>query len=299
MSKPVYALGVDWHVLSAWRFLFGAIAAWAWVLLWPGPRAGLFRLSRRSIAVALALGVLFVGNAGTYYAGLETVEVSLATLIVYAYPALVAVLALRFGRRLEGRRAWTALAVALVGVGLTVGGIPAGTAPPLLGLALVVASCVIYAVWIVLAARLSGERRHRRRSQGAEAAGTTALMISATAAAFWLSALVFGRPVLPHQVPGEAFPWLIEMGVVATFIAIQAFYAGAQRIGAAQAAIVSTIEPIWTVTLAALLLREHLEPVQLLGGALIIVAVLLAQVPAGLPRLGGARRLPREAAASD
>ena len=35
---------------------FGAIAAWAWVLLWPGPRAGLFRLSRRAIAVALALG---------------------------------------------------------------------------------------------------------------------------------------------------------------------------------------------------------------------------------------------------
>ncbi len=301
VSKPVYALGVDWHVLSAWRFLFGAIAAWAWVLLWPGPRAGLFRLSRRAIVVALALGVLFVGNAGTYYAGLETVDVSLATLIVYAYPALVAVLALRIGRRLEGRRAWTALAVALVGVGLTVGGIPAGTAPPVLGLVLVVASCVIYAVWIVLAARLSGERRGRERAtDGAGAAGTTALMISATAAAFWLSALVLGRPVLPHQVPGEAFPWLFEMGVVATFVAIQAFYAGAQRIGAAPAAIVSTIEPIWTVTLAALLLREHLEPVQLLGGALIIVAVLLAQVPASaVPGLGGVRRLRREAAASD
>jgi drug/metabolite transporter (DMT)-like permease len=300
VSKPVYALGVDWHVLSAWRFLFGAIAAWAWVLLWPGPRAGLFRLSRRAIAVALALGVLFVGNAGTYYAGLERVDVSLATLIVYAYPALVAVLTLRFGRRLEGRRAWTALAVALVGVGLTVGGIPAGAAPPALGLALVIASCVIYAVWIVLAARLSGERRHNERSEGAEAAGTTALMISATAAVFWVSALALGRPVRPDQVPGEAFPWLVEMGVVATFIAIQAFYAGAKRIGAAQAAIVSTIEPIWTVSLAAVLLGEHLEPVQLLGGALIIVAVLLAQVPASaLPGLGGARRLAREAPAAD
>jgi drug/metabolite transporter (DMT)-like permease len=299
VSKPVYALGVDWHVLSAWRFLFGAVAAWAWVLLWPGTRAGLFRLSRRAVAVALALGVLFVGNAGTYYAGLETVEVSLATLIVYAYPALVAVLALRWGRRLEGRRAWTALAVALVGVGLTVGGIPSGSAPPVLGLVLVIASCVIYAVWIVLAARLSGERRQRERSEGAAAAGTTALMISATAVAFWVSALLLGRPVLPHEVPGEAFPWLIEMGVVATFIAIQAFYAGAQRIGAAQAAILSTIEPIWTISLAAMLLRERLEPVQLLGGALIIAAVLLAQLPSSaLPRLG-ARRMSREAPAVD
>jgi drug/metabolite transporter (DMT)-like permease len=125
-------------------------------------------------------------------------------------------------------------------------------------------------------------------------------MITATAAAFWLSALVLGRPVLPGQVPAEAFPWLVEMGVVATFIAIQAFYAGAQRIGAAQAAILSTIEPIWTITLAAVLLRERLEPVQLLGGALIIAAVLLAQVPtSALPRLGGARRLSGEAQASD
>ena len=299
VSRPVYALGVDWHVLSAWRFLFGALAAWAWVLLLPGPRANLRRLSRRAVAVALALGVLFVGNAGTYYAGLETVDVSLATLIVYAYPALVAVMALRIGRRLEGRRAWTALGVALVGVGLTVGGIPSGTAPPALGLALVVASCVIYAVWIVLAARLSGERRGNERSEGAQAAGTTALIVSATAVAFWLSALVLGRPVLPGQVPTEAFPWLVEMGVVATFIAIQSFYAGAQRIGAAQAAIVSTIEPIWTITLASLLLGERLAPIQLVGGGLIIVAVLLAQVPpSALPRLG-ARPLSREAPAAD
>ena len=39
---------------------------------------------------------------------------SLAALIVYIYPALVAVMSLRFGRRLEGRRAWFALALALV-----------------------------------------------------------------------------------------------------------------------------------------------------------------------------------------
>ena len=69
----------------------------------------------------------------------------------------------------------------------------------------------------------------------------------------------------------------------ATFIAIQTFYAGAQRIGAAQASLISTVEPIWTICLAALLFGERLTPIQLVGGALIIGGVLLAQLQRGEP----------------
>jgi drug/metabolite transporter (DMT)-like permease len=294
-AKPVYAAGVDWHVLSAWRFLTGAALAWAWLLVIPGGRAGLRRLAPRAVAVSLGLGVLYTGNSGTYYAGLETVPASLAALIVYIYPALVAVLTLRFGRRLEGRRAWFALGLALVGVALSVGGIPSGSAPPALGLALVIVSPVIYAFWIVLAARLSGERRSEEATAGAEAAAATALITSATAATWWLTALLAGRDVLPWQVPAAAWPGLLGIGAVATFVAIQTFYAGAQRIGAANAALVSTVEPIYTIVLAALLFGESLAPLQLLGGALIIGGVVLAQTgPVALRRPQPAVRLADE-----
>ncbi len=283
-AKPVYAGGVDWHTLSAWRFLFGAAMAWLWLLASSQRRAGLRRLPRRAIVVGLALGVLYTGNSGTYYAGLETVPASLAALIVYVYPALVAVLTLRFGHRLEGRRAWAALGLALAGVALSVGGIPAGTAPPALGLALIIASPVIYTVWIILSAHLSGERRSGDSGGGAGAAAATALMMSATAVTYWLSALVVGRPVAPAAIPPDAWLGLVGVGVIATFVAIQALYAGTQRIGAAQAALVSTIEPIYTIALAALLLGERLAPVQLVGGALIIVGVVLAQTAPGALR---------------
>lgn len=288
-AKPVYAGGLDWHTLSAWRFLVGAALAWVWLLTWPDRRAGLRRLPRRSALVALGLGVLYTGNSGTYYAGLESVPASLAALIVYIYPALVAVATLRFGRRLRGRRAWFALGLALVGVALSVGGIPAGATPPALALALIVASPVIYTVWIVLSAHLSGERREHEPaagpSRGAHVAAATALMMSATAATYWLSALIADRPVAPGAIPASAWPGLLGVGVVSTFVAIQAFYAGAQRIGAAQAALVSTIEPIYTIALAALLLGERLAPIQLAGGALIIVGVVLAQTSPGDERL--------------
>lgn len=279
-AQPVYGAGVDWLVLSAWRFLLGASLAWIWLLASPVRRRGLRDFDRRAVMVALALGILYVGNSGAYYAGLETVSPSLAGLIVFMYPALVAVVTLRFGQRLEGRRAWLALGIALAGVGLTIGGIDPSDAPPTSGLVLVITSMLIYVVWIVLAARLSGERRHRvgdESDSGAAASAATALMMTATMAVYWLWSLGSGRPVLPAQVPPQAWFGLLGVGVFSTFIAIQSFYAGAQRIGAAQASIISTVEPIWTVVLAFLLFGFTLTPLQVVGGTLIVAGVLLAQ----------------------
>jgi drug/metabolite transporter (DMT)-like permease len=283
-AKPVYAEGVGWHVLMAWRFLIGAGLAWAWLLGHAHLRAALRRLRRRDVAVSLALGVLYTGNSATYFAGLETVSASLAALIVYVYPALVAVVSLQVGRPLEGRRAWGALAIALAGVALAVGNIDGAAAPPLSGLLLIGASPVIYTVWIVLSARLSGEGR---TGVGAEAgarvdplaAGT--VMLSATAATYWISALALNQPVLPAEIPAGAWFGLIGVGVVSSFIAVLAFYGGAHRIGAARASLVSTVEPIWTIVLASLLFKESLGPLQLVGGAMILLGVVIAQTRAG------------------
>lgn len=279
-AQPVYGADVSWLVLSAWRFLLGAALTWVWLLASVGRRRGLAALDRPSVVAALALGVLYVGNSGTYYAGLETVSPSLAALIVFVYPALVAVLSLRFGRRLEGRRAWIALGIALIGVALSIGGIDPKATPPLGGLLLIVASPVIYSLWIVLSARLSGERRHAvgdAADAGASVPATAALMMSATAAAYWIGALVADEPVLPGAVPSEAWIGLAGVGIFSTFVAIQTFSAGAKLVGAAQASLISTVEPVWTIVLAGILFGVVLTPIQLLGGVMILVAVLVAQ----------------------
>jgi drug/metabolite transporter (DMT)-like permease len=279
-AKPVYAAGVGWHVLLAWRFLIGATLAWGWLVLNARARAALRRMDRREIAVAVALGVLYTGNSSTYFAGLETVSASLAALIVYVYPVIVAVISLQVGHPLQGRRAWGALVLALVGVALAVGNIDATSAPPAAGLLLIALSPVIYSVWIILSARFSGERR---AGVGANAESRIdplaagAVMLTATAVTFWLSALAVGQPVLPSQIPAAAWPGLLGVGVISTFVAVLAFYAGAHRIGAARASIVSTVEPIWTIALASLLFGESLGPLQLVGGAMILIGVVIAQ----------------------
>jgi drug/metabolite transporter (DMT)-like permease len=287
LAKPVYAAGVPWLTLLAWRFLVGAGLSWAWLLASASRRAALRALPRRQVAAAVALGVLYVGNSATYYAGIETVSASLAALIVYIYPAIVAVLALFVGQRLAGTRAWAALGLALAGVVLAVGGIDPATRPPLAGLVQIVASPLIYSVWIVLAARLSGERREttgEASDHGAEAAPATAVMMSATCAVYWLGSLAVGRPPTAVAIPSDVWPPLLAIGAIATFLAIQAFTAGARRIGAAQAALLSTIEPLWTIALAGLLLGESLTPIQAVGGALILAGVLLSQATPELLR---------------
>jgi drug/metabolite transporter (DMT)-like permease len=82
-------------------------------------------------------------------------------------------------------------------------------------------------------------------------------------------------------VPGGAWYGLAGIAVFSTAVAISAFYAGTARIGAAQAALVSTVEPVWTISLAALLFGERLSTVQLIGGVLVIAGVIVAQTTPG------------------
>ena len=279
-ARPVYAAGVDWLTLMAWRFGIAAALAWLVLLAKPSARRALLALPRRTLLVTIGLGVYYVSNTATYYAGIATVPLSLAALIVYIYPPVVAVLALLFGRRLEGRRAWTALAIAVTGVVLAVGGIDAAAAPPLDALLMVIAAPLFYSIYIIMAARHAGERRDRTGHEAEDGAATSvigAVMLSSTAVAYWVMNAVTSHPVLPDTIPPEAWPGIVGVAIVAGFVPVQAFYAGAQRVGAAQASLISTVEPLWTIMAAAILLGERLTPVQAIGGVLILGGVLLSQ----------------------
>jgi drug/metabolite transporter (DMT)-like permease len=245
--------------------------------------------------VLALLGVIYVGNSFTYVASLEVVPISLSSIITYLYPAVVAVLATRFVRRLEGRRAWLALGISLAGVVLAVGGVPEGGLPPLWGLALAVASPLIYAVWIVLQSRVAGDRPVPAAVSGQDAAidippadaeaaadipdpsPAAAIMTTATALVFGLLTVAAGRSASPADVPGEAWLPLLSMGLVATAVAIRTFYAGVRRVGGARAALISTVEPVYSIVMAMILFGERLTPIQVLGGALVIGGVVLAE----------------------
>src|SRR5262249_26468434 len=76
--------------------------------------------------------------------------------------------------------------------------------------------------------------------------------------------------------PRSALGWAAILGsvLIATVLGTLTFFAGLARVGPTTASTLSTIEPAVTVALAALILSETIAPLQLLGGALILVAVV-------------------------
>jgi drug/metabolite transporter (DMT)-like permease len=347
--QPLYAAGMTVLVLLAWRFVTAALVSWGYLLAGSRTRRSLRLLTRRRVVVLLLLGTLYVGNSFTYIGSLQVVPISLNSIIAYLYPAIVAVMALRLVRRLEGRRAWFALGLSLVGVALALGGVPDGEMPPLWGLALSFANPFIYATWIVFQARLAGDRPARTGEQPSgdavtiadpaltdvqraavqraadqraadqraadevvahlelppadaetmadipDPAAAGALMTTATAIVFTVLALATGSSLWPSDVPSEAWLPLLGLGVIATAVAIQTFYAGVKRVGGARASLISTVEPVYTILLAMILFGESLEPVQVVGGVLVLAAVLLAET--GRPAPADQQPLPTPAGA--
>ena len=93
------------------------------------------------------------------------------------------------------------------------------------------------------------------------------------------AALVFGvmgtiqQPVLP----GTASGWLAvaAIALVSTVIAMVSFFAGLARLGASDAATISTLEPLVTVILAAVFLGEPITAMKLVGGSIILTALIV------------------------
>jgi drug/metabolite transporter (DMT)-like permease len=281
-KKYVFPAGVGWIEMLMWRFLFAMIVSWAWMALQPRAREALRLLDRRTTARLLFTGAFFIVNASVYYAAIERIDISLVALLMSAYPALVAVLSLRLGYRFEGRLAWGSLAIVIFGSVLTIGGVNAGTSGE--GIVLALLSPVAYAVYIVLTAFIAGERPGqtadmRSRGRGAEVPPPVAGAVMMTGT--WITTLVVavlaGRPVLPNEVPAGAWPGLMGIGLFAAAIAIQAFYASAARIGAAQASLMATLEPVVVIFLGIAFLDEVFSPVRAVGAVVVLAGVLLAQ----------------------
>jgi len=279
----VFPAGVDWIAMLAWRFAFAALVSWVWLLVQPRARAALRGLDRRTVARLLLTGAFFIVNASVYYAAIERIDISLVALLMSVYPALVAVVSLRLGYKFEGRLAWGSLAIVILGTALTIGGIKPGTDQG--GIILALLSPVAYAVYIMLAAWMAGERPGqtadmRSRGKGAEVSPPVAgaIMMTGTLATTFALALFACEPLSPAQIPSAAWPGLIGIGVFAAAIAIQAFYASAARIGAAQASLMATVEPVVVILLAIVFLGESFAPIRIVGAAVVLAGVLLAQL---------------------
>lgn len=261
-ARQAYAAGVDLTGILVPRFGLAALA-----LAFVAWRSGARRPTRGQTLTLVALGGIgYVTQSFLYFTALQHASAGLVALLLYAFPFVVAVLAAIFlGERLTARRV-VMLTVASSGLVLTIGG-GQGSA---LGVALALGAALVYSVYIVAGTRVM---------RAVDPLAAASVVCAAAAVSF--SAFALGRAALglPVRFPHDAGGW-INVGAivfVSTVVAITAFFVGLKRLGASLSSVLSTLEPVVSVALGAIVLGETVTSMQAFGGALVIgTAIWLA-----------------------
>jgi len=97
----------------------------------------------------------------------------------------------------------------------------------------------------------------------------------AIAAVFWACVTPPWRNVAAHY-PAAMWARFAVLGVFSTLVPFRCFCAGLKRLPAAEAGVIATAEPVVAILSSFVILGEGLRPGQMLGGALVIVAAVLA-----------------------
>jgi drug/metabolite transporter (DMT)-like permease len=257
-GKLAYEAGATVGTLLAVRFVVAAGLVWSRTSL-----REVRALGRRDLAIAVGLGAVgYAAQAGCFFAALQRIDASLLSLVLYTFPAMVAIAAIALGRERADARRIVALLLASMGLVLVVAGAGAGALDPL-GVSLAFAAAVVYATYILVSDGIA----RRMPARLLATLVCTGAAVSLTAGAALLGDLH------PGAVSLAGWGWLAGIAVVCTVTAIGLFFAGLRRVGPTTASILSTVEPVVTVTLAALVFGETLGPLQLAGGLLVLAAV--------------------------
>lgn len=267
-AKLAYSGGLTVPTLLATRFGLAAILMWGLLAARRlSPRVPL----RTLVGLLLMGGIGYVGQSFAFFTALETIPAATTALLLYTYPAMVSVLAWLILKQRLSRTAALALALATAGCALVVGGpaaLPAQAQIDPAGMAWGLAAALIYSLYIIAGTRVTAN---------VPPLVASTYIISAAAGVFLGAGTLGGT--LNFAVDAGAWAAMIGIALICTVLAIAAFFAGLARLGPGRASILSTVEPIVTFLLAALVLGEAISLIQIAGGALILSAVLVLQWP--------------------
>jgi drug/metabolite transporter (DMT)-like permease len=259
LGKLSYEYGANAITLGAVRFTLATLALWVY-MLWRGQAGGL-SLARRGRLVALgALGMAMVSLL--YFTAVRHIDASLATGIFYLHPAMITLVGIFRGDRL-GRMGLVGLLLTGAGTWMLLG--TGATRFTWQGLAMIVGAAALYSAYMIV-----GERW----SHGVPPV-TTSAHVTLGAAIVYLALSVVGGESLPQPL-GIAFG--AGLALCSTILALIALFAGLPKVGPTRAAIISTLEPVFTAVLAAAFLSERLSLSQLTGIVVVVIGAVSVQL---------------------
>lgn len=274
-TKVIVEAGLSPAQLTFFRVAVMALLAGGLLLI---TNRAAFRIDRKQLAVMALLGVVGVALIQWFYAvAISLLPVGIALMLEYSGVLLIALVARFIFKEKVKSRIWLSIVCVLIGMGV-VAEIWASTLSTLGVLAGVLAAICLAVYFLV------GER---------QVASSSPLAVSfwsmLFASVFWLlfsawwqidPALLAEQTTLGGNLEAVSFPlWgvLLWNGVFGSFAPYLLSYMALGRLTATAAGVVSASEVIFAFAFAFLWLGETLSGVQVIGAALVLVGIVVAQ----------------------
>ena len=261
----IYEDGANVHAVNLSRVLaFAAVMALTLGIARISPA-----LPPRAALQCVLVGLLFCGELYGLLASIRYIPVGLAMLIMYTYPLLVAA-----AGWLTGTESFTLdrlLAILAAFAGLALALHTPDSELDWRGVAWAVFTAVSFSAVLIVSERTM--RGMDRRILMLYLTSTAAVIVG-----------VVSLTLVSLEWPRTDQGWTLLAASTGLYVlATTLLFAAVKMIGPLRTAIIDNSAPIWAIVLAALLLGEHLNMVQLFGGALVISAVVLVQLSLRVP----------------
>lgn len=287
-AKQAFATGAGVTTVLTARFALAAAVFWAVVICrrprrpdrprrphFPGRPygrllpAGLARgglAPERLLSAGLALGAVgYALQSAAYFGAVSRIDASLAALLLYAYPAVVTLLALALRRESPDRYRLAALACSALGVLFLLGPGGAGPGADTAGVLLALGAAVTYALYLTAAGRLV---------KALDLPLLSALVCTGACASLAAFGLATGGLRLPSE---PAWTWIGLLALCSTVVPVLCLFAGTQALGAPTAAILSCTEVLVTVAAGALCYGDPLTVGRVSGAVVVLAAVAIVE----------------------
>jgi len=256
-AKIIYADGGNAMTVMFTRFLISTLV---FGLLLAIKRRS-FKVDRQLRLPVIAVGFVWSGAMICYLLSVESISVSLAVLVLYSYPLLVLIYSFLSGQLSPSPPLILVFFIAFLGLYLALSG----------------GEVKLDATGLVLAL-LAGMGAAFTFIKGAQVAPRLNPLVMT----FWINAigllmivpLVYTQFSLPASTNG-----LFSLGAATLFyiIAILCQFQALARLPAATAAFILNLEPVVSILLASIILKEQLSNLQWLG-VILVISVLVASV---------------------
>jgi drug/metabolite transporter (DMT)-like permease len=264
IAKGLFNRGYDPAMLAEFRMF---IAFVVFLLVVAVTRHEALHIRRRDLPLFAVFGIVAVaGVTAVYYQAIKLIPIGVVLVIEYTAPILLLGWARVRGRTVGGRL-WIAAALAIVGCFFVAGVYDAGLRQLNgLGIALAALAALIFALYFVLAERIS------------RTYSTPTLLVWGFGFASLGWTVVHPLWLLPWTTtPVEIWAQIAAVVVIATLVPFVLELLALSLIPAARVGLVATSEPVVGAAAAWLALGERLEVPQIVGGAVVLIAIVVAQ----------------------